>query len=124
MKKKIRLVRAIHRTCVCATAIGTGFYWRSCFEGFSLESGSVFAWLGLWLVMGMMVTSVPLVGVGFFLHYVAFYKDARPREYTTFRNKILFGRTYYPGEIDDEISAGIRFAVIVGYIEAGILILI
>jgi hypothetical protein len=122
MEKKIRIVRAIHRTCVCATAVGTCFYWHSCFDGFFLENGSFFVRLGLWLIMGVMVTSVPLVAVGFLLHCAAFYKDAKPREHTTFRNKMLFGRTYYPGGIDDEISAGIRFAIIIGYVEAGILI--
>lgn len=122
MEKKIRIVRAIHRTCVCAIAVGTCFYWRSCFEGFLLETGSFLVRLGLWLIMGVMVTGVPLVAVGFFLHCAAFYKDAKPREHTTFRNKMLLGRTYYPVGIDDEISAGIRFAIIVGYVEAGILI--
>lgn len=122
MEKKIRFVKMLHRVCVCAAAVAMYFNSRFIFDGMFHENDSFFAKLGLWVIVSLTMTSPLLGGVSFIVHTVAFYKDTRERKNTTFKSRWLWGKTYYPTEIDDEISAGMRFAIIIGYIVAGILI--
>ena len=119
--KKIKLVRLIHRICsiIMACVVFNQFNF---FDGELAEQTSFLLLLGLWLVFGITI-SMPIAGVGFFIHTFAFYKDRRYTPRATIKEEKLYGEYPYSAEIENEIWSGIKFTIALGYIVAAILII-
>lgn len=119
IERKVSTVKIIHRVVVSAIAATELVFLLQSSSGSGSSSNNIPPVLFLIAVaaqcvfLGLFIGIAP-AGVGWFIHVIAFWKDSKPRCYGSYKDRVIFGKFTQPPEIEDEISAGLKFALAEG----------